>query len=136
MEDGGKIWEHWCTLRDIRATSEVATSVLTSYVSLTSALGDLFVPIVCRGRKEYGHPDQLRAIVRSGLASLESALWAGNPKAVPIEAETLIKEADPFKSLDAIEGLDWRNPPQYFMFNRKIQSWSYLNDAKNELDAD
>jgi hypothetical protein len=60
---GGKVWEHWCTLRDIRHTSSMATSIMSGYVALVSVLGDEFACTVARGRSQYGHPVQLAALV-------------------------------------------------------------------------
>src|SRR5262245_9998485 len=133
--DGGKVWEHWCTLRDIRPSHRIGTSVLTAYVSLAAALGDQFVPAVARGRREYGHPVQLAAMVWAGLTSERSALWDGKPAAIPAEAERLLLRADPASALEAAERLDWSAPPRYYMFTRRIEQWNPVADVTTALKA-
>jgi hypothetical protein len=132
-KDGGRVWEHWCTLRDIRPAHAIGTSVLTAFVSLVASLGDLFIPCVARGRREYGHPLQLRAMVRAGLVGRASATWEGKPAAIPKEAELLLLDADEAASLKAVEQLKWSSPPQYYMFSRKIAAWSKAEDVRTDI---
>lgn len=132
-QDGGRVWEHWCTLRDIRPAHAIGTSVLTAYVSLVAALGDLFIPCVARGRREYGHPVQLRAMVRAGLVGRASATWDGKPSPISNEAEKLFLEADEAAALEAAEQLKWSSPPQYYMFSRKISGWSKAEEVKADI---
>jgi hypothetical protein len=131
-KDGGKVWEHWCTLRDIRSSAPIGTSVLTAYVSLVAALGDRFAPTVARGRREYGHPDQLQALVTAGFTTAKSALWDTTPVPIPPGAEALLLESDPPHALEAVKGLDWSNCPRYYMFDRRIHGWS----ARDQVQAD
>jgi hypothetical protein len=131
--DGGRVWEHWCTLRDIRPAHVIGTSVLTAFVALVAALGDSFIPTVARGRREYGHPMQLKAMVASGLVARKSALWPGTPTAIPANCEAALKEADPATSLKAVTALDWSKPPLYYMFARKITGWSKSADVEKDL---
>jgi hypothetical protein len=132
-DDGGRVWEHWCTLRDIRAQHAIGTSVLTAFVALTGALGDLFIPAVARGRREYGHPLQLRAMVASGLVGRKSAVWPGTPSAIPSNCEALLEDADPASSFKAATSFDWSNAPRYYMFARKIEGWSKSADVTRDL---
>jgi hypothetical protein len=132
-KDGGRVWEHWCAQRDIRATHAIGTSVLTAFVALVAALGDLFIPTVARGRKEYGHPAQLRAMIRAGLVDRTSAVWEGTPTAIPSNGEALLEEADPATSLKAAAAFDWSHPPCYHMFPRKIAGWNTAADVKRNL---
>jgi hypothetical protein len=134
-EDGGTVWEHWCTLRDIRATHVIGTSMLTAFVSLTSALGDLFIPTVARGRREYGHPAQLRAMVQAGLIGHNSAVWNGTPTPIPTNCDRVFEEADPAASLKAATSFDWSNGPRYYMFARKIAGWNTATDVAHDLAA-
>jgi hypothetical protein len=131
--DGGRVWEHWCTLRDIRPTHAIGTSMLTAFVSLIAALGDHFLPTVARGRRDYGHPVQLRAMVQAGLIGRQAALWKGTPNPIPRSSELMLEEADPATSLKAISSLDWSKHPRYYMFERKIASWSKVADVKKDL---
>jgi hypothetical protein len=133
--DGGRVWEHWCTLRDIRPTHVIGTSVLTAFVALVAALGDSFIPTVARGRREYGHPKQLRAMVASGLVDRASAVWPGMPTVIPPNSETVFKEADPATSLKAATSLDWSEPPRYYMFARKITGWSKSTEVEKDLKS-
>jgi hypothetical protein len=132
-DDGGKVWEHWCTLRDIRPTARIGTSVLTAYVSLVAAGGDRFVPTVARGRREYGHPVQLAAMVHAGLTTVASATWDTTPVAVPRDIEPLLLAADPKEGLAAASRLDWTAPPKYYMFDRRLKNWSRVTDVKADL---
>jgi hypothetical protein len=132
-EDGGKVWEHWCTTRDLRPTNRIGTAVLTAYVSLVAAAGDLFPAAVSRGRREYGHPVQLCAAVHAGFISRESALWQADPSRLPIDAERLILESAPALALLAAEQLDWAKPPRYYMFTRRIKSWSSAKQVEGDL---
>jgi hypothetical protein len=133
-EDGGKVWEHWCTLRDIRPGARLGTSVLSAYVSLVSALGDRFAATVCRGRRDYGHPVQLAALVYAGFVDKRSALWEGSPTPLTPEAERLLLEAEPARALQAAESLDWSKPPRYYMFRRRIRHWNPLAAARKTLE--
>ena len=133
--EGGKVWEHWCTLRDLRPPNRLGLSVLTAYVSLVAALGDRFAATVARGRRDYGHPTQLAAMVHAGFVGPEAAAWDVTPVAIPAAAEKLLLEADPARSLEAAEQLDWSKGPRYFMFARKLNSWSPAKAVKADLKA-
>jgi hypothetical protein len=131
--DGGKVWEHWCTLRDIRPSARLGTSVLSAYVSLVAALGDRFPAAVARGRTDYGHPRQLAAMVQAGFIAKESALWNTKPLPIPAPAEALLNEASPAACLEAVEVMPWGKQPRYYMFRRKIKSWCTLPRVRKEL---
>ncbi|MGD8450876.1 MAG: hypothetical protein PVJ57_03580 [Phycisphaerae bacterium] len=122
-EEGGKVWEHWCTLRDIRPSAAIGSSVLTAYVTLLSALGDAFAAIVARGRHEYHHPDQLAAMVVAGLISPEAALLPLTPTAIPPATAYALCQGEVGIAVRQCETLDWENRPRYYMFQRKIGSW-------------
>jgi hypothetical protein len=131
--DGGKVWEHWCTLRDIRTPNRIGTSVLTAYVALAAAAGDRFIATVARGRRDYGHPVQLAAMVYAGLTTARAATWNVTPAEIPKAAEPLFNEAQPARALDAIHRLPWGRTPQYYMFARRIKSWSKVKDVEADL---
>ncbi len=131
--DGGRVWEHWCTLRDIRPTAAIGSSVLTAYLSLVAALGDRFAPTVARGRREYGHPEQLRAMVRAGLIGEGAATWDVTPREIPKNVEAMLQHADPSAGIHAAEALGWGDEPRYYMYARKIAGWSRAKDVKKDL---
>lgn len=133
-QDGGKVWEHWCTVRDIRPEHRIGSSVLAAYVSLMSALDDRFVAAVARGRRSYGHPKQLCAMVRAGLTSAASAQWAVAPRRIPPRAERYFLEATPHDALVGAGLLDWSGPPAYYMFERRIGSWSNTDEVARDLE--
>ncbi len=134
-EDGGKVWEHWCTLRDIRPSAHIGLSVLRGYISLLSALGDRFVPTVARGRRDYGHPKQVCAMVRAGLTDAASATWDTKPAAVPAELEPLFLAAEPARAVEAACRLHWKSDtPTYYMFKRRISHWSSASAVKRDLE--
>ena len=122
--DGGRVWEHWCTLRDIRPTHQIGTSVLTAYVSLIAALGPRFIATVARGRNEYGHPAQLRAMVEAGLITADAATWDTRPVVIPAGAEAILKQSDSDRALAVAAELPWKTDDEtYFMFARKIDGF-------------
>ncbi len=131
--DGGKVWEHWCTLRDIRPEARIGLSVVKAYVSLVSVLGDRFAPTVARGRRDYSHPKQLVALVRAGFVGEPSALWDTKPVRIPAEQKELFLSADPMKCLEAANLLDWRDSPKYFMYERRISHWSSASQVTGDL---
>lgn len=134
-DDGGRVWEHWCTLRDIRPAHRIGNSVLGALVSLTGALGDGFVATVTRGRRDYGHPRQLCAMVQGGLVSVEAATRDLQPQAIPAKIEAHFLAATEAEALQAIEHLTWGKGLSYFMFSRKIASWSKVADVEKDLDG-
>jgi hypothetical protein len=108
--------------------------MLTALVSLARALGDRFIPTVARGRREYGHPRQVAAFVYAGLTAETSALWDTKPIAIPTAAALALQEADPRRTLEAIEPFPWAGPqPRYFMFERKIAGWSTAEQVAADL---
>jgi hypothetical protein len=121
--EGGKVWEHWCTLRDIRSSAAIGSSVLAAYVALLSVFGDAFAAIVARGRREYHHPEQLGAMVAAGLISRAAALISVKPTAIPAATAHALCLGDARIALRHCEALDWQRPPRYYMFERKIDSW-------------
>ena len=134
-EDGGTVWEHWCTLRDIRETDLIGTSVIRAYVSLVAALGDYFAPTVARGRRDYGHPKQLCALVKAGFISKQAATWDIAPVEIPAAAEKRFLEARPIDSLAAAKELSWGDTPRYYMFARRISRWSPAREVSRDLQA-
>ena len=133
-EEGGKVWEHWCTLRDIRQSAPIGSSVLEAYVELLSVLGDVFAAVVARGRREYHHPEQLGAMVVAGLISRESALIDVAPLPLPDSLSEGLSMANPHAALASCTRLDWGDTPRYYMFGRKIESWadgSFISDTLN-----
>lgn len=131
--DGGKVWEHWCTTRDIRPGNRYGTTVLEAYVALTVALTDLFTAVVARGRRVYGHPVQLAAMVKAGYVAEASAVADITPRKMSPDVEALFNEAEPASSLDAASKLEWGSEPRYYMFARRIGSWSKAADVENDL---
>ena len=123
-EEGGKVWEHWCTLRDLRPSCAIATSVLSAYVAVVAAVGNRFVAAVARGRREYGHPKQLAALVASGFISEAARKWRTQPHEIPLDAEPLFYEASPHDAVRAAQMLGSGGQPRYYMFRRKIDSWN------------
>lgn len=132
--EGGKVWEHWCTVRKIRNPDATAASALRAYVSLVAALGDRFAPTVARGRREFGHPEQLSALVKAGFTSAASATWDTMPLAIPDAADRALLEARPADALAAVTGLQWdTTAPAYYMFKRRIARWSSAQAVRDDL---
>jgi hypothetical protein len=133
-EDGGTVWEHWATTRDIRPSSEMGTSVLQAYLTLTSRLGGRFVAAVARGRREHNHPEQLVALVKAGFLTADEATWDVKPDPVPRAAQDLLYTARPADALAAAEVLPFTAGTQhYFMFQRRIRRWSKTAAVRRDL---
>lgn len=132
--DGGRVWEHWCTVRDITPNASIGISVLRAYLSMVSFCGGRLTAIVARGRKQYHHPDQLVAMVRYGLISKEDALVEITPRHIPKKEELIIYTADPRKCVQAVKLLPWdEHDISYFMFSRRIDKWNTTNKVKSDL---
>jgi len=134
-EDGGTVWEHWSTTRDLRKSSVIGDSVLRAYLSLVSLMGGEFVATVVRGRRTYNHPTQLCAMIKAGFISREEALRDMKPCKIHPDAERQFKEANPAGCLEGVEALKWPSPPEhrYYMFKRRIKSWSKVKKVKSDL---
>jgi hypothetical protein len=140
--DGGTVWEHWSTTRDIRPSSAIGTSVLVAYLTLVSVLGGRFVAAVARGRREHEHPRQLVGLVKAGLLTADEATWDIRPRPIDAAAERLLCEAHPPDALKAVESLPfswgWRRyfmfgRQRYFMFQRRIGRWSTTTAVRQDL---
>jgi hypothetical protein len=107
--------------------------VLTAYVSLAAALGDLFAAAVARGRRDYGHPTQLAALVHAGFVSEEAAVWDTTPQVIPVGCEPDLLAAEPARAVAACEAMDWADPPRYYMFKRRIDHWSAADAVRRDL---
>jgi hypothetical protein len=127
------VWEHWCTTRNIRAGNRYGNAVLQAYVALTAALSDLFTAAVIRGRRSYGHPVQLAAMVSAGFVSEASALTDLTPRGMSPDVEALFNRAEPAAALEAASRLEWATEPRYYMFGRRIGNWSRTADVRNDL---
>jgi len=133
--EGGRVWEHWCTLRDVRASSAMGSGVLAGYVSLVSALGDRFPPTVARGRTEYGHPTQLAALVHAGFCTREAALWNITPLPIPTACEHLLQSGESAQALTAAGLMQWNRTPRYYMYRRKLAKWNGAPGVRAALAA-
>ena len=133
--NGGTVWEHWSTTRDLRSSHPIGDSVLKAYVTLVSMLGGKFVACVARGRRSYNHPTQLCALVKAGFIAKEEVLWDTTPYEIPSDAERLLQEAKPTDSLTAVAALAWNTSAEqrYYMFKRKIGSWSTKANVEEDL---
>lgn len=124
-KDGGRVWEHWATTRNITSDSAIGTSVLRAYLSMVSLCGGSFIAVVARGRIDYSHPAQLNALVQYGLLTKENILIDILPKPLPKDIEEIIYTSDPKKCVKAIKELPWdNNKITYFMFERRINKWN------------
>jgi hypothetical protein len=150
---GGKVWEHWVTLRDIRAGrpgEAIGMSVVKAYVELAAALGDRFAATVARGRghlketgkkdgaeeaDDYGHPAQLCALVRAGFTSAAAATWDVEPSAIDDATAFLFQESSPTAAWRAASRLPWtRRKAAYYMFERKRKDFRPAAAVQSVLD--
>lgn len=126
QEPGGRVWEHWCTTRDLVPDSNASVSLLTAYLQLCGAAGDLFAPTVARGRTAYGHPSQLSEMVRAGFCTRESASWRTMPQPIRRDSELLLQEATATASSQAVRRLEWSDDgPTYYMYQRRINETAF-----------
>jgi len=72
-------------------------------------------------------------MVQFGFVGEKSAIEELTPTAIPAAQEALFLEAEPERALAAVEKLDWAKPPKYYMFARKIKSWSSAKAVKDDL---
>lgn len=132
--DGGRVWEHWCTVRDIRPGARVGVSVLGGYLTMLNLCGGVLATAVARGRRRYSHPRQLVAMVKAGLVSVEDAVADLVPKPIPRKLEPRIYLADPVSTLAVAGQLEWSQQGlTYYMFARRIGQWSRTDSVRNDL---
>ena len=132
--DGGTVWEHWSTTRDIRPSSKIGMHVLRAYLGLVSVLGGRFVAAVARGRRDHDHPIHLVALVRAGVLTEGEATWDVTPQPIAKPVQDLLYEARPKDSLAAVDKLPFTPGDQkYFMFERRIDRWSKASQVKQDL---
>jgi len=121
---GGRVWEHWCTTRDLNPDSQLSVSLLKAYLQLCNAAGDLFAATVARGRSQYGHPKQLKAMISAGFTTQTSAGWQTTPKPIARNTELLLQEAQAIAAFNAAQLVQWSDvEPTYYMYERRIGSW-------------
>jgi len=133
-QDGGLVWEHWSTTRDLRPTCAIGNAVLGAYLALLSVLGGRFCAAVARGRREHSHPEQLVALVRAGLLTADEAMWEIQPEPIPLPVQQQLYRSEPAAWLEAAEALFARSaPPNYFMFARRIDRWSPTAAVRRDL---
>ena len=132
--DGGTVWEHWSTTRDVRPSDKFGSAVLAAYLTLISHLGGRFIAAVARGRREHSHPVQLVALVKAGLLTPAEALWDVTPDPIPQAAQDLLYEARPADTLTAASELAFPAAAQrYYMFSRRIDRWNDTARVKRDL---
>jgi hypothetical protein len=126
-QDGGPVWEHWCTSRDIVKPKSLGSGLLAAYHTLVSSVGGRLAATVARGRfePEYSHLLQLRGMVRAGFVSAEDVSWDVTPVKIPSAAEKLLYEARPAEFLKAVKLLlkSSGKDDTYHMYSRKIASF-------------
>ena len=59
-----------------------------------------------------------------GFVGKDSATWNATPTPIPAAWNRCSWTPNPSEALAAVEQLDWEKPPKYFMFERRIKSWS------------
>jgi hypothetical protein len=105
--------------------------VLTAYVSLVAALGDLFI---LRRTRTAGIRSSA-AIARHGPRG------AGRTGVSDMERKTDRDQgrprfcwgADEAAALKAVEQLKWSAPPHYYMFARKLSGWSKADEVQADI---
>ena len=134
-EDGGTVWEHWVTTRDLRSLSRMGTSVLQAYLTLVARLGGRFVAAVARGRREHNHPRQLVALVKAGLLTADEAMWDVAPEPISRAASRFYctRLVQPTRSPPPNRSPFTEGRQRYFMFQRRIRRWSQAADVKRDL---
>jgi len=124
--DGGPVWEHWTTSRDIIGKNGYGSQVLSSFVAIVAAVGGRFAGTVARGRSdsEYGHLRHMCAMVRAGMIAPEDITWDVAPRPIPPDIESILLEATPAAFSTSAARLEATcEAGQYWMYQRKIDSF-------------
>src|SRR3989338_2116955 len=126
-KDGGQVWEHWVTTRDIAAPNALGAGLLRSYLRLVALLGGRYCGTVARGRfdQAYGHVIQLCAMAKAGFIAPQDALWDVEPVTIPQEVQTVLYEANPESFFQGASLLLEAAQAQesYYMYKRKIANF-------------